>query len=67
MLINYLKWCWRLKTILPWSTRLVDNRELTKEEYEYPATRNIYEKEYKHCLLCDRGTVREGVCDFCGQ
>ena len=38
MMCNYLKWCWKLKSVLPWQVSLVSDRELTKDEYEYPAS-----------------------------
>lgn len=36
MLLNYIKWCWIMKEILPWQVSLVRHEELAQEEYEYP-------------------------------
>lgn len=32
---NYLRWCWRLKRICPWSVRYILKRPLTPEEDGY--------------------------------
>ena len=34
---NYVRWCIRLRALLPWCVHLVSTRELTREEYEYPS------------------------------
>ena len=40
MFLNWLKWCWYFKEILPWKIGLVDfDTHLSKEAYEYPETR----------------------------
>jgi len=36
MIWNYLRWCFRFKEILPLSVALVDDHDLSKEEYEFP-------------------------------
>jgi len=36
MILNYLKWCWRMKEILPWQVALVSDEPLTQEDYDYP-------------------------------
>ena len=38
-LFQWLKWMFKLKTILPFCVGIVGDRELTKEEYEYPTKR----------------------------
>lgn len=40
-LFMYIYWCWKFKEIMPWSVRLVDNRELTEEEYNFPSTQEF--------------------------
>lgn len=34
---SWLKWCWRLKRILPYSVGYVSDRQLTAAEYDYPS------------------------------
>jgi hypothetical protein len=34
----YLKWCWQTRSVLPWCVSLVSDRELTREEYDFPGT-----------------------------
>jgi hypothetical protein len=36
LLFSYIHWCFVLREVLPWEVAYVSNRELTKEEYEYP-------------------------------
>lgn len=38
-LLNWARWCWKMKCLLPWSVNLVSHRELTEEEYNYPSKR----------------------------
>lgn len=47
--INWIRWCFICKDIMPWSVGLVSFDKLTKEEYEYPfdrmmETKNRYDK-----------------------
>lgn len=33
--LNWLRWCWRMRMIVSWDTRLVWTRPLLPEEEEY--------------------------------
>jgi len=35
-MLNYLKWCWRMKEVLRWQVALVSDEPLTQEQYDYP-------------------------------
>jgi hypothetical protein len=33
--IQWIKWCWRFRKIVPFCVGLVSDRDLTEEEFEY--------------------------------
>lgn len=37
MFLNWIKWCFICKEILPFCVGLVSFKELTQEEYDFPA------------------------------